>query len=29
MYTTDIVRKFDPEVADAMDLEIGRQRNKI
>ena len=29
MYTTDIVRKIDPEVADAMDLELGRQRNKI
>lgn len=29
MYTTDIVRKIDPEVANAMDLELGRQRNKI
>jgi len=29
MYTTDIVRKIDPEVADAIDLEVGRQRNKI
>lgn len=29
MYTTDIVRKIDPEVADAMDLELGRQRSKI
>ena len=29
MYTTDQVRKTDPEVANAIDLELGRQRNKI
>lgn len=29
MYMTDIVRKTDPEVADAMELELGRQKNKI
>ena len=29
MYTTDIVRKTDPEIADAIELEIKRQQNKI
>ncbi|MFR1519137.1 MAG: serine hydroxymethyltransferase [Clostridia bacterium] len=29
MYTTDIVRKTDPEVADAIELERSRQKNKI
>ena len=29
MYTTDQGRKTDPEVANAIDLELGRQRNKI
>ncbi len=28
-YNTDTVRKTDPEIADAMDLELGRQRSKI
>ena len=26
---TDIVKKTDPEVAEAMELELGRQKNKI
>ena len=26
---TDIVKKTDPEVAEAMELELGRQQNKI
>ena len=29
MYMTDIVRKTDPEIADAMELELSRQKNKI
>lgn len=29
MYSTDTVRKIDPEVADAIELEIGRQKGKI
>ncbi len=29
MYTTDKVRKTDPEIADAIELELGRQRSKI
>lgn len=29
MYTTDEIRKIDPEVAEAIELEANRQRNKI
>ena len=29
MYKTDIVRKTDPEIADAIEQELARQRNKI
>jgi len=29
MYSTDEIRKFDPEVADAIEKEVGRQRSKI
>ena len=29
MFSTDIIRKTDPEVAAAIDLEVNRQRNKI
>jgi len=29
MYSTNEIRKIDPEVADAIELEVGRQRNKI
>ena len=29
MYMTDIVRKTDPEIADAMELDLSRQKNKI
>ena len=29
MYTTDKVKKVDPEIAEAIELELGRQRSKI
>ncbi len=29
MYTTDKVKKIDPEIAEAIELELGRQRSKI
>ncbi|MBR5218269.1 MAG: serine hydroxymethyltransferase [Clostridia bacterium] len=29
MYSTDEIRKFDPEVAEAIEKEVGRQRSKI
>ncbi|NJD04010.1 MAG: serine hydroxymethyltransferase [Ruminiclostridium sp.] len=29
MYTTETIRKFDPDVAEAIELEVDRQRNKI
>ena len=29
MYNKETIRKVDAELADAMDLELGRQRNKI
>ncbi len=29
MYATDVIRKIDPQVADAIELEANRQRNKI
>ena len=29
MYSTDVIRNIDPEVAAAIDLEVNRQRNKI
>lgn len=29
MYSTEIIRSFDPEIAEAIEHEVGRQRNKI
>lgn len=29
MYTTDEIRKQDPQVADAIEMEVERQRSKI
>lgn len=29
MYNIDTIKKFDPQVAEAIELEVGRQRNKI
>ena len=29
MYSTDVIRKIDPQVADAIEMEANRQRNKI
>lgn len=29
MYSTDLIKQFDPEIAEAIELEVNRQRNKI
>ena len=29
MYSTEEIRKIDPEIADAVEAEVSRQRNKI